>query len=185
MPFARIAGHVLLWCGFLAAAFVTVRSTEVAGDPWSTIAWPMYTTTLTVAAIGVVLLRMTARRGMGGPEQVIGTIEGLQENLKAVNGALFRFLESWSPEKVYDVHGWIDENLARDLAEFADARSALVREFGLRVYGQIMADFAGGERMINRAWCASADGYADEVEICLQRASSFLQNAAVRIDKLA
>ncbi len=181
----RITGHTLLWLGFLSAAFVTVRSTEIEGRPWESIEWWQYSGTLGVAVVGVVLLRVTARPGTGGPAQITGRLEDLQESLGTIVDRLHTMVSEWSPEEVYEIHGRIDRELAHHLSEFADGRQALVRAFGLRAYGQIMSDFASGERMVNRAWCASADGYADEVEKCLRASTEFLDAAMERINRLA
>lgn len=181
----RVVGHVLLWSGFLAAAFFTVRQTEIKADPWSTISWTAYLNALGAAVIGVVILRATRGTTGGGPSPLAGTIEEQYRHLKTIVTELQAYLASWRPEQVYEVHQWIDRWLASHLTEFADGRHALIREFGLRAYGQIMSDFASGERMINRAWCASADGYADEVETCLRRAAGFLEASVARIHKLA
>ena len=55
----RLWGHLLLWTGFLAGAFVSVRRTEVPESPWSTISWPAYAVALFIATAGVVVLRNT------------------------------------------------------------------------------------------------------------------------------
>ena len=34
-----IVGQLLLWAGFLAAAFHTVRQDEIVDDKWATINW--------------------------------------------------------------------------------------------------------------------------------------------------
>ena len=181
----RIVGHVLLWSGFLAAAFFTVRQTEIKADPWATISWTAYVNALGAAVIGVVILRATRGATGGGPSPLSGTIEEQYQHLKTIVAELQPYLAHWRPEQVYDVRHWIDRRLAAHLTEFADGRHALIREFGLRAYGQIMSDFATGERMINRAWCASADGYADEVKTCLRRAAGCFEASVARIHQLA
>ena len=40
-----------------------------------------------------------------------------------------------------------------------------------------MSPFAAGERAINRAWSAAADGYIDEATVCLQRGFEMLTTA--------
>jgi hypothetical protein len=47
----------------------------------------------------------------------------------------------------------------------------MVHLFGLQTYADIMSHFAAGERYINRVWSASADGYDEEAESYLVKAS--------------
>ena len=76
----------------------------------------------------------------------------------------------------------IDDQLAVELAEFAELRGSLIAAFGLQEYAGIMSEFALAERTINRIWSASADGYIDEVHRCLDRAIRHVQRAATRLD---
>ena len=85
---------------------------------------------------------------------------------------------------VYEIKDRIDEQLAPELASFADAREAMIPSFGMQGYADVMTRFAGAERMINRAWSASADGYIDEVWKCLERASALLDEAGERFTAL-
>ncbi|MEC9093727.1 MAG: hypothetical protein VX438_13525, partial [Planctomycetota bacterium] len=71
----------------------------------------------------------------------------------------------------------IDSNLSDDLRIFADGRESLTAEFGLTVFADVMSSFASGERAVNRAWCAAADGYVNEAEACLQRGETMFQVA--------
>ena len=179
----RIAGHLFLWVGFLAGALVTVLSTEVKHDPWATINWISYALSLAVAIVGVILLRLTARHEATQEGAIGGKVEELAVLLHRIRENVAAIAADWSPEKVYEVHPRIDEKIAEDLAEFADRRTAIVRSFGLRTFGRIMTDFARAERQLNRCWCASADGYADEVTRCLLQAQSHLDQAATQLNK--
>jgi hypothetical protein len=71
----------------------------------------------------------------------------------------------------------IDDRLALDLATFVNARETMIHIHGLQAYADVMTQFAAAERSINRAWSASADGYIDEVWICLDRAKTLMTNA--------
>ncbi|MAY75028.1 MAG: hypothetical protein CMJ31_10000 [Phycisphaerae bacterium] len=50
------------------------------------------------------------------------------------------------------------------LAAFAEAREALIGRYGLAKFAGIMDRFAEGERAVNRAWSAAADGRIGPVE---------------------
>jgi hypothetical protein len=180
----RLCGHLLLWFGFLLGAFVAVRSAEVAGDPWSTISWPTYAIALFTAVLGVIVLRIT-KRAMGSDSQA-GTAAAIDE-MATILARLRKTVDGWNASSaeipVYAVHGKIDDQLSDDLGRFADLREALIVEFGLDRYAQIMTEFALAERTINRTWSASADGYVDEVRTCLTRAAAHLSAACQRLDE--
>ena len=76
---------------------------------------------------------------------------------------------------VYDVRHRIDGDLAANLRAFADQRETISQAYSLQLYAEVMNRFAAGERNINRAWSASADGYIDEVWVCLERAESLMR----------
>ena len=181
MNATRVVGHVLLWLGFLAGAFVAVRSVEVEGAPWSTVSWPAYGLALFVATAGVVVLRATKTAvGVASAEEAKAI-----DRLEAILARLQSTVEQWSSQSdeinVYEFHGMIDETLAEDLGQFADLRETMIPEFGLDHYARIMTEFALAERTLNRTWSASADGYVDEVRTCLSRAKAHLTAARTRL----
>ncbi len=176
-------GHLLLWTGFLVGALVSVRRTEVPESPWSTISWPVYGAALFVAAAGVVILRTTGRAS----GVAVGEEAGAVKELAAILDRLRSTVEHWDAASdrtdVYRFHEMIDDHLAEDLGRFADLRETLIAQFGLDHYARIMTEFALAERTVNRIWSASADGYVDEVRVCLKRAASHLTAARRRLDE--
>ncbi len=183
MNATRIVGHLLLWIGFLVGAFVSVRSTEVADSPWSTISWPAYATALFVAAVGVVVLRGTRHSTGAAAADEAGAIDQLGAILTRLHATVGQWSTSAEEISVYEFHGKIDAQLADDLGRFAELREALIPRFGLDHYARIMTEFALAERTINRVWSASADGYVDEVRASLSRAASHLSAARGRLDE--
>ena len=183
MSTTRICGHICLWIGFLTGAFLSVLSTELEKTPWSTIWWPGYGVAMSVAIAGVIILRAT-KRPVGADSK--GEADAIDE-LAAILKRLHATVEGWSTTSdkihVYDLHGMIDGELADDLGRFAELREALIPEFGLDHYARIMTEFALAERTINRTWSASADGYIDEVQACLTRASLHLSAARQRLEE--
>lgn len=152
----RKIGHVLMWLGFLAAAFITTRQLDV-------VSWGLYVPAAVVGIAGVVILRRTAGEAASHADTV-------RENLSTLEASLSRLVENIAAmnrdkEKifVYDVHKKIDAELAEDLASFAEARESMIHGIGLQEYAQVMDNFARAERAVNRVWSASADGYIDEV----------------------
>jgi hypothetical protein len=152
----RPLGHVLLWLGFLAAAFVSTRQADV-------IAWGGYAAAAVVGVAGVVLLRRTAAAVVSHRETIRANIATLESSLARLVKNVSALNAARESTFVYDVHGRIDDELAPDLAAFAEAREAMIHGIGLQEYADVMDHFARGERALNRAWSASADGYVDEV----------------------
>ena len=171
----RIAGHILLWLGFLAGAFLAVRNVEVAGATWSTIEWPKYTLALAVGVAGVVLLRRTQRRAMRHADKLQSDIKVLEVSIKDLLAELATLIQGKSELSVFTVHQLIDARMVEKINYFVDARETLIYTYGLRQYAQLMTDFSIAERLINRAWSASADGYVDEVWLSLDRAEGKLR----------
>ncbi|MDA7859315.1 hypothetical protein N9B05_05785, partial [Mariniblastus sp.] len=95
--------------------------------------------------------------------QLIGNLEGMLESI-----------DELPPSQIT---ARIDEQLADDFREFADGRNLITTEYGLDVFADVMTQFASGERSVNRAWSAAADGYIDEAETCLKRGRDMLQEA--------
>ena len=182
MNASRLLGHVLLWIGFLCGAFIAVRRTEVADDPWSTISWPAYGAALAVAVAGVVQLRLTKKPADDGGATQTQNVDQLAVLLQRIHRQIGEWHHNADQLDVYRMHHDIDAKLSDDLAAFADLRESLIDAFGLEHYVHIMTEFALAERTINRMWSASADGYIDEVNACLTRASAHLEAAMERLD---
>ena len=75
----------------------------------------------------------------------------------------------------------VDEMNAQFVAPFVAARPQLVARMGLAGYAQLMDRFAAGERQLNRAWSAAADGYEEEAVACLDNASVLFAEAEQRM----
>ncbi|TWU37602.1 hypothetical protein Q31b_43900 [Novipirellula aureliae] len=177
----RILGHTLLWAGFLAGAFVSLRHLESAGEGWATIRWDLYAVTIVVGIIGVVLLRIDNQKVEADDTKTDGQVSILRSRLARLIEVVDQLCRSDSlhPTQVRDS---IDADCTGPLAEFAEARNALTRRYGLTVYADIMTEFASAERYINRSWSAAADGYVDEVAASLLRAKGHLAKAKILID---
>lgn len=171
----RALGHLLLWVGFLAGAFVSVSRLEQASDKWSTIPWVWYVVSMAVGIAGIVLLRNSNRQLHDDHEKTDAEYSLVQSSLEQVSAIVERLSEQASYDPA-DVLRCIDDECSEPFAEFADARQALVKRFGLAVYADVMTEFASAERYVNRSWSAAADGYVDEVAASLARANQHLQN---------
>jgi len=173
----RRLGLLLLAIGFTSAAVVTVRRGDGAGLAWQTIDWRWYVLALIVGVAGVALLRASARAADTHVHKLDADRSAMAASLERLVERLGTMVASWSTINVYDVHGRIDDELVGDLRTFADARESLIPLYGLQSYADLMSAFACGERYVNRAWSASADGYIDEVRTSLDTALAQLTKA--------
>ncbi|MEM7456299.1 MAG: hypothetical protein AAF456_18270 [Planctomycetota bacterium] len=159
-----------------ASAFEKSRTTRIE-DKWPTVPWLWYGLSAMVGICGVVILRSTAKSAeqeQGKVAEEFATVTSSLENLiKGVN-ELNASLDKKSPREVLE---FIDDRLAPNFGDFAEARNSLVQRFGLQPYAEIMTQFASSERFINRSWSAAADGYMNEVRSCVERSAAHLQEA--------
>lgn len=171
----RALGHLLLWIGFLAGSFVSLSRLEQDGAKWSTIPWLWYGLAGGVGIVGIVLLRRANRHSASDHAKTEAEYSVIEQSLAKVTEIVDRLCQDCSHP------GWvlrcIDDECVEPLADFADARQALVKRFGLNVYAEVMTEFASAERYINRSWSAAADGYVDEVAKSLERAQQHLIRA--------
>lgn len=178
----RQIGLVLLLIGFFAAAFVSVRQLDKPpgakeSRKWQSIAWTNYGLAMAVGVVGVALLRVAAARISTSDSKVAADLDTLRTSLDRVIERLQAILAEKQTVDVYDVSGRIDRDFVEDLGRFVDARETIIPVGGLKGFANVMSDFASGERLINRAWCASADGYVDEVWASLAKAEQLMQSA--------
>lgn len=170
-------GQVLLWLGFLGGALAAVFRLEVEGDPWRTIDWGPYLGCVAVGVVGVVLLRhdRAARRTTAG-----GSDEGVQaisRHLDLIAMQVETLADEVGERTCEDVLERIDGRCVPVIAEFVDGREVISHRYSAKVYADVMTEFASGERYLNRAWSAAADGYVDEVEKSLKLSTNFFHAA--------
>ena len=166
----RFLGGLLLMLGFFGAAFVSVRHADAEQLDWQTIEWGWYVVAFAVGLIGVIVLRVTARSTGTQAHKLDADLEAMKRSLAQLVEKLAAMTTGRDAIGVYDVHDRIDNELMVDLNTFVEARESLIHLYGLQPYANLMNRFALSERNINRAWSASADGYIDEVCICMERA---------------
>ena len=152
----RNLGQILMWGGFLATAFVSMMQADQVNIAF-------YVPTAAIGIAGVVLLRKTAGAASSDSNVVSSNLSVLTDSMGLIRERLAQMQANRDSIDVYTMHGKIDAELAEELDRFANARESMIHGFGMMPYADIMDHFARGERMINRAWSASADGYIDEV----------------------
>lgn len=161
-----------------------LSSVQVGEDGWHLVPWLWYGISAAVCFVGVVMIRTSlAASQKGNDEKDLADLDSIKanlENLVAKSVELKGRMGKMAPSKITE---FIDKDLAEEFWSFADGRECMVSRFGLTVYADVMTNFAAGERSINRAWSAAADGYIDEAADCVQRAVLLLQDAQSELDQ--
>ncbi len=173
----------LFAAGFVLTALVTVSHADAEGLGWQTVNWLHYALAGSIGLAGVIGLRRTSGETEAKHERIEGDIEDLRASLSRVVDRLDTLLQDSETISVYDVHLRIDEEFMDNLGTFAEARESMIPRFGLQAYADIMSLFAGGERLLNRAWSASADGYVDEAWTCIGSADRQMKSALALFDQ--
>jgi hypothetical protein len=159
----KAIGFFLLVLGFLIGAFATALDVE-------NVNWTLFGVAAVGAVTGLVLIKRAAA-AHATSEEVLELNRGeLRESISNIVRDIGDIAADASA-KGAGLREVIDLRLRNDLRRFADARASMVHLFGLQTYADIMSHFAAGERYINRVWSASADGYDEEAENYLDKAS--------------
>ncbi len=166
----RAIGLLLIWGGFLAAAYFSVLDTE-------TISWTLVGPCLIVGLIGVVLVQLDARSQRTSTDAVQADLGKLEGSLDRIVEKAARLDTAKESLDVYEVRHKIDDLFMEDLDIFVQARESIGHAHGLQAYADVMSHFATGERYLNRCWSASTDGYIEEVHTYIGRAREQFQEA--------
>lgn len=163
---------------------ITMRTAKL-DNLWSTVRWPWYGLAMLIAIGGVLLLRASNRATQLNSESMQGqfstlnaAIVSLVEKLQTLDTNFDKMI----PEEIVE---FIDDQCVIHFNDFADSRNTITRRFGLTAFAEIMSEFATGERYINRAWSASADGYIDEAKSSVKRCLSHLVEAKRLLERYA
>lgn len=155
-----------------------VTAEVVVKNAWQTVNWLWYLCSAGVCLVGVCLIQMSKRNSASSTaEKSESSLKQIKANLANAIVNTTTLTNSISEFKPRQILEYIEENLLEDLRDFADGRDAITAEHGLEVFANVMTQFAAGERAINRAWSASADGYVNEAETCVQHGLAMLESA--------
>ncbi len=174
----RALGYLLITAGFLVGSVVAVQTEENHID------WGWFLPAFAVGVVGVVLARVGTRREARHETKLAGDLETLTTSIDRLVQNLERLQAEDNKADPYRVHGRIDELLRDDLASFADARECIGHIFSLAAYADVMNAFAAGERYVNRVWSASIDGWVDELQEYLGRATVQFRDAQGKLRAL-
>ena len=168
----KLAGSILLTIGFLAGAYVAVAQVDAVN-------WTHYGLCAVLMIVGMGTLRAARSTELEqAGEKHDADIAVLQSSLATLIEKVRGFESAQSDEDQLSTYRRIDAELMDDIDAFVEARESMIPKLGMQRYADIMSPFANGERLLNRAWSASADGYIDEVRSCIADARVQLEKAA-------
>lgn len=72
----------------------------------------------------------------------------------------------------------IEELTERHLTPFVESKNQIIAQLGLNKGSELIIATASGERLLNRAWSAAADGHKFEAEKSLRHATQALKDAS-------
>jgi hypothetical protein len=170
----RKLGFLLVTVGFLGGALASVLDE-------SAVRWTWFVPAVTVGFVGVVLVRTGCRRAVLATERLVSNVRAIQDSLRRIAQNMTRLNAEKQSIDPYEIRHRLEELFADDLSTFIGARESLAHSHGLAAYAEVMNCFAAGERYLNRAWCASADGYVDEIHQYLDKAK---EQFASSLDKV-
>lgn len=167
-------GYFLIVTGFLAAAFVSVRSKLDVN-------WLFFSLALMVGALGVFLVRFSLHRSRRSHEKITSSLNDVENAISRIVINIMNLNAKKQSINVYDMRSRIDELFSIDFEKFVDARQSIAHRYGLQNYADVMNHFAAGQRYLNRVWSASADGYIDEVNTYIEKAGKQFSLARQKI----
>ncbi len=170
----RRLGFLLVIVGFLAGALASVVNQTV-------VPWDWFVPAVTAGFIGVVLVRLGRRREVRATERLTSNMRAIQDSLRRIAQNMTQLNAEKQSIDPYEVRHRLEGLFADDLSTFVTARESIAYSYGLAAYADVMSSFAAGERYLNRAWCASADGYVDEIHQYLDQAG---EQFAFSLDKV-
>ena len=168
---------LMVMAAFLAGAFISVL------DPLL-VNWNWFVPVLVFGLAGLFLFRKAHHGEARASHRLSGNMQILETSLDKILSNLEHLDADATELPVYEARFEIDRLLREDLNNFANARESMQHVFGLQNYADVMSAFAAGERYVNRVWSASTDGYVDEVNRYLERATNQFREARELFMKL-
>lgn len=181
---ARVTPELL---GTLRAAGVRrVRVKEFALARWSG-AWLFLAGCAGLGAGAALLRGSTKKRSAASPAGAGRPGDTPESILAAIRQAVDGLREEWPRladrparlRRTLEVLTKVQERLVPDFVALRPELTSRLRQAG---YARLMDGFAAGERQINRAWSAAADGIEEEVVDCLEHAALLLAEPAALLE---
>ena len=167
----KMIGSILLAVGFLAGTYTAVSHEK-------SVNWTEYGICAGIMIAGMITLGMSrVSEAAQAGEKHDQDMDTLETSIASLVDKVRNFQNAPGDEDQLTIYTRIDDELMEDLHNFVEARESMIPRLGMQTYANIMSPFATGERLLNRAWSASADGYVDEVRDCVAGARAELERA--------
>ena len=157
--------------------FIDVSAVTPPSDGWHLIPWVWYLISAAGCVVGIVLLFKSRKSDAEKSQKSKSSLAQIQTSFGRLISNINQLASETDTIPPSHIVKRIDEQLADDFRVIADGRDNITAEYGLDVFADVMTQFAAGERSINRAWSAAADGYMDEAETCIKRSRELISNA--------
>ena len=177
------AGFGVFVVGIAVAISGGAKLPEV-GSEWPTTV-PLFMVGCVISVVGLILWRRgladssaATLKAAGGKPDAVALLTSLLEPARAF-AAKCRTLELDS------LNAGVDELLESYILPFAEVRQTIIQRFGMEEGAEVLVTMAYGERMLNRAWSASADGHIQEARACIPEALAAFEEAYTQVDTLS
>jgi len=139
--------------------------------------WGPFGGGIAMAVVGAMVLRRELARATGGGEDddSISDLPGLKTALTDLTGHIAGLAAL--PQGQPDLREKLEGVLLDRLLPVVEARTFLQNAHGVEAYARVFTPLASGERCLNRAWSALADGNPAEAHIQLGRARGHMEVA--------
>jgi len=174
----KLFGYFLIGIGFVGAVVIASIDKVV-------INWFAFALFVIAGIVGVTLVRVAMHKHAKGEDKLSNDIGVVDKSIHSLVTNMEAFSKDKENIEVYDLHEKIDELFVEDLDSFAEARESIIHIYDLQRYADLMSHFAAGERYLNRAWSASADGYIDEAHIYIDKSAEQFKITRDHFDQLS
>ena len=110
-----------------------------------------------------------------------GTAAGAEEAVASVVAGVREIANQADELSAERIRAAIDPLLAGPVQDFVDGRLTLTARVGAGRFALIMGPFASGERLLNRTWSATVDGYPEEARASVRAALPHLEEALAQL----
>ena len=172
---ARI-GWVLFSLGIVGAVSAAAKLPP-DGEKWpsTTTIWILSSL---VAAIGIFLWRLGEKRSL---RETIKREASSNQNpfvlLEKMQPSLIKLRADSNSLDALSMCERVDEVLDDYVLPFAAVRRKVIEQLGMAQGSEILVVIAYGERLLNRAWSAAADGHIGEAQISVPNAAAAFAEA--------
>jgi hypothetical protein len=171
-----IFGIILIAVGFIIGALTAVVEKEV-------VRWIPYAVALAVGIVGIIIVKMSLKKEARSKEVLTKNMESIEQSINNIIKNLKGLNERKNEIHTYDMRHKIDELFLEDLNNFVEARESISHTYSVQAYADVMSHFAAGDRYLNRVWCASADGYIDEVNEYLEKSLEQFEDSKKKLEE--